>query len=118
LAAGEAKFNQLEKRYLHKSGRPVWALLTAVLIPRSDGLPPVLSVGLVQDISQRKAAEEALQRSEALFRTIGENAGDLILIVDYPTMKTLYVSPACQQASGIFGRRTSGSQLAGIGPPG
>ena len=94
LAAGEAKFNQLEKRYLHKSGRPVWTLLTAVLVPRSDGLPPGLAVGLVQDISQRKAAEEALQRSEALFRTIGENAGDLILIVDYPTMKTLYVSPA------------------------
>jgi len=100
LAAGEAKFDQLEKRYLHKSGRPVWALLTAVLIPRSDGLPPVLSVGLVQDISQRKAAEEALQRSEALFRTIGENAGDLILIVDYPTMKTLYVSPAHRKLLG------------------
>jgi len=94
LAAGEAKYNQLEKRYLHKGGRPVWALLTAVLIPRSGGLPPLLAVGLVQDISERKAAEEALQRSEALFRTIGENAGDLILIVDYPAMKTLYVSPA------------------------
>ncbi len=100
LASGEAKFSQLEKRYLHKSGRPVWALLTAVLIPRSDGLPPVLAVGLVQDISQRKAAEEALQRSEALFRTIGENAGDLILIVDYATMKTLYVSPAHRKLLG------------------
>ena len=94
LASGEAKFKQLEKRYLHKSGPPVWALLTAVVIPRSDGFPPLLAVGLVQDISRRKAAEEALQRSEALFRTIGENAGDLILIVDYPAMKTLYVSPA------------------------
>lgn len=100
LASGEAKFNQLEKRYVHKSGRPVWALLTAVLVPRSDGLPPLLAAGLVQDISQRKAAEEALQRSEALFRTIGENAGDLILIVDYPTMKALYVSPACRKLLG------------------
>jgi PAS domain S-box-containing protein len=100
LAAGEAKFDQMEKRYLHKSGRPVWALLTAIMIPRSDHLPPVLSVGMVQDISQRKAAEAALQRSEALFRTIGENAGDLILIVDYPGMKMLYVSPAHQKLLG------------------
>jgi len=100
LAAGETTVNQLEKRYVHKSGRPVWVLLTATLIPRADHLQPDLAVGLVQDISQRKAAEAALQRSEALFRAIAENAGDLILIVDYPGMKTLYASPTYQKLLG------------------
>jgi PAS domain S-box-containing protein len=100
LVSGEAKSCQIEKRYIHKSGRQVWVLLTATAIPRSDLLQPHLSVGLVQDISGRKAAEEALQRSEALFRTIAENAGDLILIVDYPGLKTLYVSPAYQKLLG------------------
>jgi len=93
LAAGETRVIHLEKRYLHKSGRLVWVLLTATMIPRTDHLPPELMVGLIQDVSQRKAAEEALQRSEALFRAIGENAGDLITIIDYPGMQTLYVSP-------------------------
>ena len=100
LTTGEATGYQIEKRFVHKSGRPVWVLLTATPMPRTDQLQPDLAVGLIQDISTRKAGEEALQRSEALFRTIAENAGDLILIVDYPGMKTLYVSPAYQKLLG------------------
>ena len=84
LTGGEATGYQIEKRYVHKSGRPVWVLLTVTLLPRADHLPSDMSVGVAQDISRRKAVEEALQESESLFRTIAENAGDLILIVDYP----------------------------------
>jgi PAS domain S-box-containing protein len=73
LASGETKVSHLEKRYIHKSGRLVWVLLTATLIPRTDHLPPDLSVGLVQDISQRRAAEEAPpRRSEATMVDITE----------------------------------------------
>ncbi len=100
LISGEALSCQVEKRYVHKSGRPVWVLLTATVVSRGDRLPPHFIVALVKNISQRKAAEEALQRSEALFRTIAENAGDLILIVDYPERNTLYVSPAYQKLLG------------------
>jgi PAS domain S-box-containing protein len=99
LIAGEIQSCQIEKRYIHKSGRVVWVLLTATMIPRTQ-LQPDLAVAFVQDIGQRKAAEEGLQRSEALFRTIAENAGDLILIVDYPAMNTFYVSPAYQKLLG------------------
>jgi PAS domain S-box-containing protein len=77
LAAGEAKSSQLEKRYAHKSGRPVWVLLTATLIPRSGQLQPDLAVELVQDITQRRAAEAALRGSKAALRTTAENAGHL-----------------------------------------
>ena len=100
LVSGEATSCQIEKRYIHKSGRRVWVLLTATLIPPTDPLQPDLAVVLIQDIGVRKAAEEALQRSESLFRTIAENARDLILIVEYPGMKTLYVSPAYQKLLG------------------
>ena len=77
LTAGEVTCYQIEKRYSHKSGRLVWVLLTATAIPRTDLLQPALLVALVQDISQRKAEEEALQRSESRLRAIAENAGDL-----------------------------------------
>ncbi len=100
LVSGEAKRYQIEKRYMHKSGRPVWVLLTVTVLPRTDRLQSDLSVGVVQDISGRKVTEEALQQSESLFRTIAENAGDLIVIVDYPEMKKLYASPAYQRLLG------------------
>ena len=100
LTGGEATGYQIEKRYVHKSGRPVWVLLTVTLLPRADHLPSDMSVGVAQDISRRKAVEEALQESESLFRTIAENAGDLILIVDYPGSNTVYVSPAYQKLLG------------------
>jgi PAS domain S-box-containing protein len=38
--------------------------------------------GIAQDITERKAAEEALQRSERHFRSLIENAPDLITILD------------------------------------
>jgi two-component system, NtrC family, sensor kinase len=65
LISGEVKSCQIETRLVHKSGRPVWVLLTATPIPRGDQQQPDLAVAMIQDISQRKAAEEALQRSEA-----------------------------------------------------
>lgn len=117
LAAGETKFNQMEKRYLHKNGLPVWVLLTTTLIPRSDNLPPDLSIGLVQDIGQRKDAEEALQRSEALFRAIAENAGDLILIVDYPGLNKLYASPAHQKLLGYSADEIQERKFLGVVHP-
>lgn len=100
LTTRETKGYQIEKRYIHKSGRPVWVLLTVALLPQGHQLQPDLVAGLIQDISQRKAAEAALQRSEGLFRSIAENAGDLIVTVDYPEMKKLYVSPAYQKFLG------------------
>ena len=100
LGTGDTKGYRLEKRYMHKCGQPVWVVLTVTAIPRADQLQPDLAVALIQDISHRKTAEEALQRSESLFRSIGENAGDLIVIIDYPGMKKLYVSPAYQKVLG------------------
>lgn len=82
---------QLEKRYLHKTGSTLWAYLAVTLV-REPGGAPIL-VGQVQDITKKKSAEEALLHSEALFRTIGDNAGDLILIVSVPSLITEYASP-------------------------
>jgi len=93
VLSGDIFSYQYEKRYLHRSGRVIWVLLTASRVENPDGGAPLIA-GQIQNISPRRAMEEALRDSEALFRTIGENAGDLILVVDYPSMMTLYASPA------------------------
>ena len=99
LVAGEINHYQLEKRYLRKDGQPVWVSLTVTRIESPDGSPAYVAAQ-IQDISQRRNAEEALRYSEALFRAIGENAGDLILVLEYPSLVTQYASPAYEALLG------------------
>ncbi len=99
VVSREISSYQCEKRYVHKSGRAVWVLLTVSRIESQDGKLCFIA-GQIQDISKRREMEEALRSSEALFRTIGENAGDLILLMDYPGLSTRYASPAYQSVLG------------------
>lgn len=67
LAAGEISLYQTEKRYIHKSGRYVWANITASLM-RDDGGRPLNFISIVEDIGAHKAAELALMESEDHYR--------------------------------------------------
>jgi len=60
LLAGEIAAHQMEKRYIRKSGEPVWVLLTASVVRDAAGNPDYF-IAQVQDISERKAAELELQ---------------------------------------------------------
>jgi PAS domain S-box-containing protein len=53
----------------------------------------------VRNITERLRAEEALRRSEERFRSLIENAQDLIQIID-PSGKTLYASPSIHRLLG------------------
>jgi len=92
LIAGEFKNFQLENRYVHKSGRTVWGLLSVSVAKGRDGIASQM-VAQIQDITKIKAAEKSLQESEALFRAIAENADELITVTD-PKGRILYTSPA------------------------
>jgi PAS domain S-box-containing protein len=59
VLAGEITSYQMEKRYFHKEGRLVWVLLSVSLIRDSQGLP-VHFISQIQDITERKEAEAAL----------------------------------------------------------
>jgi len=60
MLAGEIAEFRLEKRYLRKDGSSVWADIS-VSPMRPDGGPARYHVAVVQDISQRKQAEEELR---------------------------------------------------------
>ncbi|MBZ4420946.1 GAF domain-containing sensor histidine kinase [Myxococcus sp. RHSTA-1-4] len=59
LLRGEISSYQSEKRYTHKQGHPVSALLTGSVVRDSRGTPLYL-IGQVQDITERKQFEKAL----------------------------------------------------------
>ncbi len=59
LVAGEISGYSLEKRYLRKDGGIVWGSMTATLVRRASGEPYYL-LSIVEDITERKRAEEEL----------------------------------------------------------
>lgn len=63
LLAGKRPFFEMEKRYRRKDGQWIWIRNKVSLITEPDGTPRY-SVGVVQDITARKLAEEALRESE------------------------------------------------------
>jgi PAS domain S-box-containing protein len=44
----------MEKRFLHKSGRVVWGMMTATLI-RTEAGEPLYTLAIIEDSSERKA---------------------------------------------------------------
>jgi PAS domain S-box-containing protein len=61
---GERRSYELAKRYLHPLGRVVWTLLSVSLVREADGEPSYF-ITQIQDITERRTAQEAVERSEA-----------------------------------------------------
>jgi len=63
VLSGESEGYQMEKRLLHRDGKMLWVRTTSSKILDEVGQPP-LFVGVIEDISDRKQAEESLQSAE------------------------------------------------------
>ena len=79
LMCGEIDAYHLEKRYLHKDGHAIWVDLTST-VQRDKAGNPAYSIAIIQDISARKRAEQALRESEARLRRTVENAPFPIMV--------------------------------------
>ena len=69
LLAGEITHYNLEKRYLTKEQALIWGYLSVSLVRNSQG-EPLYFVSQIQDITEQKQAEIALQQSEERFSRI------------------------------------------------
>jgi PAS domain S-box-containing protein len=77
LRAGEIDHYELDKRYIHKSGQVVWVHLSAGLVRDASGLP-VYYLPMVQDITERRQAEEKLARAQARLTALVTSAPAVI----------------------------------------
>jgi diguanylate cyclase (GGDEF)-like protein/PAS domain S-box-containing protein len=98
MLAGEIETYQKEKRYLHKEGHVVWILLSVSLVHDEEG-EPLYSIAQIQDINERKRAEEALEKSEGRYRALTQNSSDIVTLLG--TDGTVrYQSPSVERIIG------------------
>jgi diguanylate cyclase (GGDEF)-like protein/PAS domain S-box-containing protein len=74
LIDGTATEYQMIKRYLHKHGQVVWALLCVSLVEAAADKPAYV-IAQILDITRRRQAEELLRASEEEYRATFELAG-------------------------------------------
>jgi PAS domain S-box-containing protein len=73
--AGEQETYRREKRFLHHDGSIVWGDLTCTLV-RDPRARPLHFIAQVQDITERKLAEQALRRSDERFHSLAMLSSD------------------------------------------
>ncbi len=80
VLAGEIDTFELEKRFIRKSGEPVWIVLYSSVLRARDGTVRY-AIAVVQNISERKAAEAALTESRAELAAVFDNAPQMMVLV-------------------------------------
>ena len=64
LVSGTLPFYNIEQRYVRRNGVMIWAGIIRSLVRDDDG-KPLYTIGVVLDISHRRAVQEILRKSEA-----------------------------------------------------
>lgn len=100
---------EAEVKMYRKSGEVLDAIVSLSLERNGTGAV-VGMIGYSIDISDRKRAEAALRESEAKFRSIIENANDLIFIGSLEG-KTLYISPNYIRTTGYTSEELLGQSF-------
>lgn len=77
---GEGKAYRVEKRYVRKDGSLVWVDLTSSAVRDANGRIAYF-VDVIEDIDDRKRAEEALRESEERYRALVEAVRDVVFVI-------------------------------------
>ena len=92
LLAGEIETIFRQKRYLRKDGGTVWTHVTVSWLGDAEWRPERI-ITIVEDISERKRAEDALHQATALLSAIGDCSPDPIYAKD-AAGRFLFANPA------------------------
>ena len=113
VLAGEVRAYHMEKRYFHKDGRTLHALLSVSLVRDTAGVP-LYFVSQIQDIGQRKAAEEAVRASELKFRLVVDRLAEGMFVVDPAANRFVEVNAAMLEMLGYTADEFLALSLTGL----
>lgn len=98
LLSGERLSYHMEKRYLHRDGHVVHAQLSVSLVRDEHG-EPLYFISQMQDISERKAFEDALFRERELAEVTLKSIGDAVITTD-PKLIVTSLNPIAEAMTG------------------
>ncbi len=98
MLSGEIEYYDTEKRYVHKSGRSVWVLLSTSMV-RDTEERPLYSVVQIQDMTEARRDKENLERLIRQNQSILASAGEGIYGLDLDE-RTSFVNPAAERMLG------------------
>ena len=97
LLRGEIPIYRAEKRYVGKGTEIVWGYMTATAVKNEAGKFQCFLI-MVEDITERKRAEDALRESEEKFRSLAEQSPNMIFINN--NRRVVYANKMCEEIMG------------------
>jgi PAS domain S-box-containing protein len=76
-------------------GSPIWVSLTETLNAVPGG--EIFIDGLMEDVTERRQAREALRESEERFKQLAENVREVFWMSDATQTRMIYISPAYEE---------------------
>jgi PAS domain S-box-containing protein len=99
LRRGETETYAREKRYVRKDGRIVWASLTVSMLRTTAG-EPLYFIASVEDITERKAALEAVEQQRRFIERLTEVVPSILYVFDLDAQRHVWVN---RQAGAALG---------------
>ncbi|MBI3803020.1 MAG: PAS domain S-box protein [Nitrospirae bacterium] len=99
LFAGALTEYKMEKRYVRKDQRVLWGTLTCSAIRDRDG-NVLYALGMIEDITERKQAEEELRRAEAFLNSIVENVPNMLFVKEAKDLRFVRFNKAGEKLLG------------------
>lgn len=99
LKRGETDCYSVERQRRRPDGTTVWVQLTVSPLCQSEE-EPLTHIAIVEDITERKEAEQALRDSEALYFDLYKNAPDMMVSVDAASSKIVRCNQAMAEVLG------------------
>jgi len=96
----KGKEYNIEHRIIHADGSIRWVMTTADVIRDENG-KPIRLVGISQNVTDRKQAEETLAYSESIYRKAIENAHGVPYELRYSDGKYLFMGSGIEELFGI-----------------
>jgi len=116
LCAGVIDHYSLEKRYIKKDGARIWGRLNVSLLKKSDGASPLV-FAFVEEITERRRADEALHESEERFR-LAAQAGKMFAYEWDAATDKIVRSEGVPQILGVdAGAHTTAQEILTLLPP-